>query len=844
MSEFPLWSELIRQALPSQDAPKTGEKLSVKESREVAPSLKKQDGYAVVAIENNKVHPNSMAWDLNATEVVLYANMLRTKHPQATISIEAKGGRISQVLKPGELFKEAHAVELKPGTRVKTPHGRGKIVRYDKGDGPHGSPYYIVDVGKQASEKVMAHQLQREAAEPQPEFSFGNQKASGWPPGLKIAAIKSYREKEKNNDHTGNALFVTRMFGKPQEIAIVQKLWDIRAKEGIDANKHQSLMSAVEMLHSKYYRQLMSLKEDKKPYVWECMDCGNIWRSTQSGNTRNVRCPKCHSDDVLPGKFISDRAGYTAKNEATTPGAAHAAYYKQHKITHIVAKKDLAAHKKWMDSEGYGTHTVPLPVNDRNAKTHVGVVSKGYVESTYHEDGFAGPIKEGYLKEDSDSDYQEYFKKMLQKHNYDSPADIPDDKKDDFFNAVDTGYSAKNEDSDSDYQEYFKKVYETTQRPIHVGDYVHAGFAVKNGVGYSGRIDKIDGNWVYVNIGKDKSVRFTNDPMSNWGERIIKAPIKNVSLQEENENSDSDYQEYFKKMLQKHGYDSPADIPDDKKDDFFNAVDTGYSAKNEEVDPNATDEHESDDQDMMSAQVDSLADKSAELHDILNQLKLADVPAWIQSKVSTADTDINSILDYMKYEEKHPVAEDVSDNQGMDRARSMARGAAAAPFQQRLPTMKEPVVPMRMQAAMVVAKALGSVRGTGQSADFKVSSSSPEALVNQALRVWLSGSHTNEGWALGAKMLKLAKEMGIKWDEKLVRSKLAPITLKKLGLDEAESAPVVGVSNAEKLAHRQGAEKETLALRHNKEKTSQAQRDGEEKIRKQAAASTQTKTSK
>ena len=297
-------------------------------------------------------------------------------------------------------------------------------------------------------------------------------------------------------------------------------------------------------------------------------------------------------------------------------------------------------------------------------------------------------------------------------------------------------------------------------------------------------------------------------------------------------------------MLQKHGYDSPADIPDDKKDDFFNAVDAGYSAKNEEVDPNATDERDSDDQDMMSAQVDSLADKSAELHDILNQLKLADVPAWIQSKVSTADTDINSILDYMKYEEKHPVAEDVSDNQGMDRARSMARVAAAAPFQQRLPSMKEPVVPMRMQAAMVVAKALGSVRGTGQSADFKVSSSSPEALVNQALRVWLSGSHTNEGWALGAKMLKLAKEMGIKWDEKLVRSKLAPITLKKLGLDEAEAAPVVGVSNAEKLAQRQGAEKETLALRHNKEKTSQAQRDGEEKIRKQAAASTQTKTSK
>jgi len=207
----------------------------------VASSLKKGT-YAVVAIENNKVLPNSMAWDFNETEIVLYANMLRAKHPHATISIEAAGGRVSQVLKPGDkiitsMFGEAHEVvpslkearmplkghpyhkksdaelryiikdagaaalamrghnraaedkyvdqvndaqtvlyyrkngglreathevELKPGTRVKTPHGRGKIVRYDKGDGPHGSPYYIVDVGKHASEKVMAHQLQRE----------------------------------------------------------------------------------------------------------------------------------------------------------------------------------------------------------------------------------------------------------------------------------------------------------------------------------------------------------------------------------------------------------------------------------------------------------------------------------------------------------------------------------------------------------------------------------------------------------------------------------------------------------------------------------------------------------
>ena len=42
-------------------------------------------------------------------------------------------------------------------------------------------------------------------------------------------------------------------------------------------------------------------------------------------------------------------------------------------------------------------------------------------------------------------DYEAYFRSMLKKHNYTSPADIPDDKKDDFFNAVDKGYTAKDE---------------------------------------------------------------------------------------------------------------------------------------------------------------------------------------------------------------------------------------------------------------------------------------------------------------------------------------------------------------------------------------------------------------
>lgn len=45
---------------------------------------------------------------------------------------------------------------------------------------------------------------------------------------------------------------------------------------------------------------------------------------------------------------------------------------------------------------------------------------------------------------------------------------------------------------------------------------------------------------------------------------------------------DEGYQKYFKSMLKKHGYTSPNDIPDEKKDDFFNAVDRGWHAADED----------------------------------------------------------------------------------------------------------------------------------------------------------------------------------------------------------------------------------------------------------------------
>lgn len=293
------------------------------------------------------------------------------------------------------------------------------------------------------------------------------------------------------------------------------------------------------------------------------------------------------------------------------------------------------------------------------------------------------------------------------------------------------------------------------------------------------------------------------------------------------EEDDTKYQQYFRMMLKKFGYNSPADIPDDKKDDFFNAVDAGYKAKDESMKTFEVDTvTESDDQEMMSAQLDSLASKSAKLHEMLQHMSLGDVPAWIQTKVANAEKDITAILDYMQFEEKEPKTE-------MD-----------VTVEADTPTAKSPMVPLRMQAAMVIAKTLGGDRSASQQIDFKPSGGSPEAIVNQAIRYWLQGSHTNEGWALGAKMLMLAKQMGIKWDDTLLRKKFTPQSLKKLGLSEAVPATQTqsqGDSDMERLHQRQDQEKDTMELRHEREKLSQKEHDAEEKIRQQQLKRTQQK---
>lgn len=68
-----------------------------------------------------------------------------------------------------------------------------------------------------------------------------------------------------------------------------------------------------------------------------------------------------------------------------------------------------------------------------------------------------------------------------------------------------------------------------------------------------------------------------------YGDRaqeVMYATATKQAMGEETEH-DTKYQEYFRAQMKKHGYASPSDIPDDKKDDFFKSVDAGYKAKDE-----------------------------------------------------------------------------------------------------------------------------------------------------------------------------------------------------------------------------------------------------------------------
>jgi hypothetical protein len=80
-------------------------------------------------------------------------------------------------------------------------------------------------------------------------------------------------------------------------------------------------------------------------------------------------------------------------------------------ITHVVAKDKLAAHKEFMDKEGFKVTTKPLPKSHPKHATHMGIVSKNSQESSYHEDGNAHSVSESV-------EFDESYDELNMRHKF------------------------------------------------------------------------------------------------------------------------------------------------------------------------------------------------------------------------------------------------------------------------------------------------------------------------------------------------------------------------------------------------------------------------------------------
>jgi hypothetical protein len=91
-------------------------------------------------------------------------------------------------------------------------------------------------------------------------------------------------------------------------------------------------------------------------------------------------------------------------------------------ITHVVAKEKLAAHKEFMDKEGFKVTTKPLPKSHPKHATHMGIVSKNTEEDGYHESGNAYSVIESVeleeaLKGDMHPDAGKVLKHIKPEHH-------------------------------------------------------------------------------------------------------------------------------------------------------------------------------------------------------------------------------------------------------------------------------------------------------------------------------------------------------------------------------------------------------------------------------------------
>jgi hypothetical protein len=144
-------------------------------------------------------------------------------------------------------------------------------------------------------------------------------------------------------------------------------------------------------------------------------------------------------------------------------------------------------------------------------------------------------------------EYRDFFNSMLQKYGAEKPRDLPEDKRKEFFNAVNSAWKSKEE------------------RKMDAARQQGAAQAMSGQMGGMGM-----GGMGVAECGPGFKMITREDVR-----RMVNNAIRTIVKEE------GEYDAYFKGMLQKWGVTSPSELPDEKKKEFFDAVNQGWKSEEE-----------------------------------------------------------------------------------------------------------------------------------------------------------------------------------------------------------------------------------------------------------------------
>ena len=490
--------------------------------------------FTIVAIVNNKVVDQQ--WDVSKKELPYGVQNFQRDHPKATLSIENARGRVVSVIKPGQQYKEGLAElststkkfgwslrNLKPGTRVKISGfdrarargatggdlAKGRVVSYHPArglaprpnrpaasSGPYaGDAYYIVDFGAAGKDKVSADKVivaGESYVKEGKRVSAASQRAYN----KAIEKIIAKHGTLRVNPNRGLVLDPGTWVKISDSPSRSSRGKVVRYDKG---DRHGSPFYVIDV--GKYESEKIPAHNVVKEDVEQIEEAGEqMDEATLPSSNRLGGRPASSADQRRAARIISNSLGRGQNPlKKTTPAAS------------------VNAAIKIFLNNSHSVEAWNLAGQMLNRATELGIK---------WDQKLLKPTTRKAMKMDEASKIKlpPHLAKL-----FDRDGNLTKDAADRVakgkakFNVKDVtpkGYGINEAPARSGFAA-------NPDQHVKVGDKVRAGLRVRGGAGFDGTVERIDGNWIYVNLGPE--------PGSKWGDRIIKAPRKYVMVEKDDQ---------------------------------------------------------------------------------------------------------------------------------------------------------------------------------------------------------------------------------------------------------------------------------------------------------------------